>query len=85
MTLNLPMLSQNAEYIHTHTLLYDGKYSTNFNNYVKFDFISPSTDATTGDTAPFNAGEINPLNSENTNMFRCSYNPPKDDSTEQIV
>jgi hypothetical protein len=71
------------EYIHT--LAYDGADITNWNNYVTFDFISPSTYGTTGDTAPFNAGEVNPLNNDNNNMFRFSYNPPKDNKTEQIV
>jgi hypothetical protein len=66
-------------------LAYDGADDTNFNNYVTFDFISPSTYGTTGDTAPFNAGKINPLNNNGNNMLRLSYNPPKDGRTEQIV
>ena len=66
------------------TLVYDGADNTNLNNYMSFDFVAPSTYGTTGDTAPFNAGEINPLNNSN-NMFRFSYNPPKDARTQQIV
>jgi len=66
------------------TLEYDGADNTNLNNYMSFDFVAPSTYGTTGDTAPFNAGEINPLNNGN-NMYRFSYNPPKDARTEQIV
>ncbi len=55
------------------------------NNNTSFDFVAPSTYGTTGDTAPFNAGEINPLNNDGNKMFRFSYNPPKDGRAEQIV
>jgi hypothetical protein len=54
------------EYIHT--LAYDGADDGNLNNYVTFDFVSPSTYGTTGDTAPFNAGELHPLNNDGNNM-----------------
>ncbi len=80
-----------------HTLLHHGADTTILNNDATFDFLCPSTYETTADTAPFNAGEVYPflypfnagevypLNNEGNNMFRSSYNPPKDDRTEQMV